>query len=63
VRADGGVLAYTRGGAFLVALNLTAEARELKDAPDGEIVLGEAERVAGALRLPADGAAIVRLAA
>jgi alpha-glucosidase len=62
VRAADGVLAYTRGGTFLVALNLTGEERAL-DVPDGEVVLGDGRRVAGALRLPGDGAAVVRLAA
>jgi hypothetical protein len=48
VRAEDGVLAYVRGGTFLVALNLTPEARTL-DGPEG------------ALRLAGDEARIVRL--
>jgi alpha-glucosidase len=48
VRAEDGVLAYTRGGTFLVALNLTPEERAL-DGPAGE------------LRLAGDEARIVRL--
>jgi alpha-glucosidase len=49
VRAEEGVLAYTRGDAFHIALNLTGEPRDLR-LPPGEDVLGERD------------AAIVRLA-
>jgi alpha-glucosidase len=49
VRAEDGVLAYVRGGTFLVALNLTPEERSL-DGP------------AGTLRLAGDEARIMRLA-
>jgi alpha-glucosidase len=66
VRADDGVLAYVRGGRFLVALNLTASAHAL-DVPAGEVVLSargerDGERVAGDLRLAGDDALVIRLA-
>jgi hypothetical protein len=48
VRAEDGVLAYVRGGTFLVALNLTAEERRL-------------DHPAGTIRLAGDEARIVRL--
>ena len=67
VRAADAVLAYIRGGRFLVALNLAGEERALTlDGRAGAVVLsasGEREgtRVAGELRLPGDDAVIVRL--
>jgi alpha-glucosidase len=67
VRAGDGVLAYVRGGAFLVALNLTGDERALAlDGRAGEIALStsgarEGARVAGELRLAGDDGVIVRL--
>jgi alpha-glucosidase len=65
--AAGGVLAYVRGGRFLVALNLTEDERSLDlGALAGEVVLsaargGEGRRVAGDLQLAGDDAVIARL--
>jgi len=67
VRARDGVLAYVRGGRFLVALNLTGHKRALPlGSLSGAVVLsaaGEAEgqRAAGELRLAGDDAVVVRL--
>jgi alpha-glucosidase len=68
LRAADGVLAYVRGGRFLVALNLTGEERALDlGGRAGRVVLSargerDATRVAGReLRLDADDAVIVRL--
>ena len=62
------MLAYVRGGRFLIALNLTGEQRGLAlEGRTGVVVLSargarEATRpVAGELRLGADDAAIVAL--
>jgi alpha-glucosidase len=63
LRAEDGVLAYLRGGRFLVALNLTGEERALAlDGRAGKDVLGDGGRVAGELRLGPDAALVVRLA-
>jgi alpha-glucosidase len=63
LRADDGVLAYVRGGRFLVALNLTGDERALAlGGRTGEDVLGGRGRVAGELRLAPDDALVVRLA-
>jgi alpha-glucosidase len=63
LRAHDGVLAYLRGGRFLVALNLTGEERVLPlDGRAGQDALGDRGPVAGELRLAADDARIVRLA-
>jgi alpha-glucosidase len=66
LRAGDGLLAYLRGGRFLVALNLAPAPRAL-DVPAGEVVLSargerDGERVAsGELRLAGDDALVIRL--
>jgi alpha-glucosidase len=66
LRAGEGVLAYVRGGRFLVALNLTGEER-IVDMPAGIVALSarggrEGEQVAGATALAGDDALVVGLA-
>ena len=66
LRAGDGVLAYVRGGRFLVALNLTGEERVV-DVPAGIVALSarggrEGEQVAGATALAGDDALVVGLA-
>ncbi len=60
------MLAYVRGGRFLVALNLTGEERVV-DVPAGIVALSarggrEGEQVAGATALAGDDALVVGLA-
>ena len=65
--APAGVLAYVRGGRFLVALNFTSDERAVRlDGRAGEVVLSalgraDGERIAGELRLAGDDAVIARL--
>ena len=67
LHADDGLLAYVRGGRFLVALNLTGEERSLALGDlAGEVVLSARGTVDGAaiareLRLAGDDAVVVRL--
>jgi glycosidase len=67
LRATDGVLAYLRGGRFLVALNLTPDARPVSlDGIAGEVVLSarglaDGQRVSGRLELAGDDAVIVRI--
>jgi alpha-glucosidase len=63
LRAGDGVLAYVRGGRFLVALNLTGDERALALAGrTGADMLGGRGHVAGELRLAPHDALVVRLA-
>ena len=65
LRAADGVLAYLRGGRFLVALNLTGEPRTLAlDGRAGTVAAGPraGERVAGDLALHPDDGLVIRLA-
>ena len=67
LEARDGVLAYVRGGRFLVALNFTGEERTVRlDGMAGEVVLSalgraDGQRVARELRLAGDDAVIVRV--